>query len=49
MSPSIASSPNGWTDNELTALWFEQVFVPEDMAERVDEDKPIVLTVDGHN
>jgi len=45
---SIATSPNGWTDHELCEWWFRETFVPNALAHRVN-DKPIVLTVDGHD
>ena len=41
-------SPNGWTDNEICQAWFENVFLPYAKSRRVLNDKPIVLTLDGH-
>ena len=41
-------SPNGWTDNEICQAWFEHVFLPYAKSRRVSDDKPIVLTLDGH-
>lgn len=48
LTHSIDLSPNGWTDNVLTAEWFEKVFVPTALAAQADTSKPVVLTVDGH-
>ena len=44
----IATSPNGWTDNELGADWFEQTFVPFATAHKKTND-PILLLLDGHD
>lgn len=44
---SIALSPNGWTDDELTYLWFVKVFVPAAQS-RNASGKPIMLVMDGH-
>jgi len=41
-------SDSGWTDNELCEIWFHQSFIPNVVARRVDDNKPIVLTYDGH-
>jgi hypothetical protein len=45
--PSVSLSDNGWTDDELTFLWFKEVFVPEAQA-RNGDGRPILLLVDGH-
>ena len=46
---SIATSPTGWTDRDIFEHWFMTVFVPEAKKCCVDPDKPIVLTLDGHD
>lgn len=43
----VALSPNGWTDDELTFLWFKHVFIPAAMA-RNPNNQPILLIMDGH-
>ncbi|KAG2009463.1 hypothetical protein CC2G_015312 [Coprinopsis cinerea AmutBmut pab1-1] len=45
---SISTSENGWTDNEIATRWFKEVFVPFAMSKRVDNTKPIILIMDGH-
>ena len=46
---SIQMSENGWTARELCERWFSTVFVPFALARRVCSEKPIVLTLDGHD
>jgi hypothetical protein len=46
---SVATSPNGWTDRELTHNWFKDVFIPHAKKHQVKNDIPIILTVDGHD
>ncbi|KAF7335145.1 DDE-domain-containing protein [Mycena venus] len=47
--PSISISPNGWTDQELGALWLEKDFAPAS-AERLDDPGDYrLLILDGHN
>lgn len=46
---SIAMSHTGWTGHDIFEHWFMTVFVPEAEKCRVDPDKPIMLTLDGHN
>lgn len=45
---STMQSDSGWTDNELCEIWFRESFIPNVVARRVDDEKPIVLTFDGH-
>lgn len=45
---AVATSPNGWTDNELGAAWFEHTFLPFAAAHR-QSDAPILLFLDGHD
>ncbi|KIK45040.1 hypothetical protein CY34DRAFT_802009 [Suillus luteus UH-Slu-Lm8-n1] len=45
----IATSPNGWTDQAIGEFWFTKVFLPNAEKCRVDQEKPIVLNMDGHN
>ena len=45
---STMKSDSGWTDNELCEIWFRECFIPNVVARRVDNRKPIVLTFDGH-
>ncbi|KAF7326528.1 DDE-domain-containing protein [Mycena venus] len=46
---SISISPNGWTDQELGALWLEKDFVPAS-AEYLDNPGDYrLLILDGHN
>jgi hypothetical protein len=45
---AVATSPNGWTDNELGLKWFKQTFVPFATAHKMNDD-PILLLLDGHN
>ncbi|THU88384.1 DDE-domain-containing protein [Dendrothele bispora CBS 962.96] len=44
---SIATSPNGWTDDEIGFHWFSKTFVPQARA-RNTSGKPILLIYDGH-
>ncbi|KIL58860.1 hypothetical protein M378DRAFT_85848, partial [Amanita muscaria Koide BX008] len=44
----ISTSKSGWTDRDICLDWFRTVFVPHAESCRVN-DKPIVLTVDGHD
>ncbi|KZP26367.1 DDE-domain-containing protein, partial [Athelia psychrophila] len=44
---SIATSPNGWTDDYLCEKWFEDSFLPQAKA-RNTSGKPILLIYDGH-
>ncbi|QRV77303.1 DDE superfamily endonuclease [Ceratobasidium sp. AG-Ba] len=44
---SVAVSKNGWTDDELTYLWFKKVFVPQAVAQNTS-GRPILLLMDGH-
>ncbi len=44
---SVASSPNGWTDDYLCTEWFKKCFIPQAEARR-ETDAPILLIVDGH-
>jgi hypothetical protein len=45
---AVATSPNGWTDNELGTEWFKQTFIPFATAHKVNND-PILLLLDGHD
>lgn len=45
---AIATSPNGWTDNEIGTAWFTETFIPFANAHRVT-DAPVILLLDGHN
>ncbi|KIK59516.1 hypothetical protein GYMLUDRAFT_169520, partial [Collybiopsis luxurians FD-317 M1] len=47
----IATSENGWTDNEIGFQWFKRCFVPQATARREangTSDKPILLIYNGH-
>jgi len=44
----IVTSPNGWTDNEISTVWFLEMFIPFANSHKVT-DVPIVLLLDGHN
>ncbi|KAJ4466261.1 DDE superfamily endonuclease-domain-containing protein [Lentinula aciculospora] len=47
----LATSENGWTDNEIGFQWFKQNFIPQATARKEASglsDKPIVLLFDGH-
>jgi hypothetical protein len=46
---SVSFSPTGWTDHEIADYWFRNHFIPTAEKYRVDPEKPIVLTVDGHS
>jgi hypothetical protein len=39
---AVATSPNGWMDNELGLKWFKQTFVPFATAHKMNDD-PILL------
>ncbi|EJD05306.1 DDE-domain-containing protein, partial [Fomitiporia mediterranea MF3/22] len=45
----IASSQNGWTDQELGSLWLEKVFHPESLRKLESPDEYRLLILDGHN
>ena len=45
---AIATSPNGWTDNEIGTVWFIETFIPFANNHKVT-DAPILLLLDGHN
>src|SRR6267142_2042636 len=45
---AVATSPNGWTDNELGLEWFQQTFIPFATTHKLNDD-PILLLLDGHN
>ena len=45
---AIATSPNGWTDNEIGTAWFIETFIPFANNHKVT-DAPILLLLDGHN
>jgi len=45
---AVATSPNGWTDNEIGAAWFEQTFIPFSRTHKLN-DTPIILFLDGHD
>ena len=45
---AIATSPNGWTDNELGAKWFTEIFTPFSLSQKTNSS-PVLLFVDGHN
>jgi hypothetical protein len=44
---AIATSPNGWTNNEISTAWVLEMFIPFANSYKVT-DAPIVL-LDGHN
>ncbi|KAF8592788.1 hypothetical protein K439DRAFT_1274546, partial [Ramaria rubella] len=44
---SVATSPSGWTDDELYRLWFEKVFLLH-AASRNTSGKHILLITNGH-
>ena len=46
---SLGFSPTGWTDRQIFEHWFLSIFVPEAEKHCIDPDKPIVLTLDGHD
>ncbi|KIK73069.1 hypothetical protein PAXRUDRAFT_796294, partial [Paxillus rubicundulus Ve08.2h10] len=46
---SIATSSTGWTDWDTCKHWFTDIFVPEAEKHHVDKEKPIILTLDGHD
>lgn len=48
ISDRIATSENGWIDQELFQVWVSDWFIPFAYEHRVCDDKPIVLFVDGH-
>ena len=45
---SVATSPSGWTDNEICQEWMEQTFMPFASSKRVDKKKPVILILDSH-
>jgi hypothetical protein len=45
---AIATSPNGWTDNEISMAWFIESFIPFANSHKVNT-APILLLLDGHN
>src|SRR5580693_5640342 len=40
---AVATSPNGWTDNELGLEWFKQTFVPFATAHKMNNDPILFL------
>ena len=46
---SISISPNGWTDQELGALWLQKDFAPTTAAKLIDPTDYRLLILDGHN
>src|SRR6266704_6813228 len=46
---SIYFSESGWTDTYNCERWIEEVFIPFAKQHCVDNSKPIVLTMDGHD
>jgi hypothetical protein len=48
-SCSISISPNGWTDQELGALWLEKDFAPASATRLDDPGNYRLLILDGHN
>jgi len=48
LNTSVATSPNGCTDDFIGAEWFEKSFIPQATARNVS-GKPILLIVDGHS
>ncbi|KAG1854431.1 hypothetical protein DFJ58DRAFT_660321, partial [Suillus subalutaceus] len=40
---------SGWTDREIAEKRFSDLFVPLAEKHRVNPEKPIVLTYDGHD
>lgn len=49
MLSSISISPNGWTDQELGALWLEKDFAPASAEFLDDPGDYRLLILDGHN
>ena len=49
MFVSLSFSDSGWTDREIAVYWLEHLFVPYAEKHRVHTEKPIVLTIDGHD
>jgi hypothetical protein len=45
---AIITSPNGWTDNEISTAWFTETFIPFANAHKV-ANAPVLLLLDGHN
>ena len=45
---AVATSPNGWTDNELGTEWFKHTFIPFATAHKMNDD-PILLLLDGND
>jgi hypothetical protein len=48
MISAIATSPNGWIDNEISMAWFIETFIPFANSHKVNT-APILLLLDGHN
>ena len=46
---SIYFSESGWTDTYNCERWMDEVFIPYAKTRRVDPNKPILLTMDGHD
>lgn len=48
-------SPNGWSSNEIAVYWVEKILLPQinklrlDKDGNVDESRPILLILDGHD
>ena len=49
MQCSLYFSDSGWTDTYNCERWIREVFIPWAKRYRVDNTKPIVLTMDGHD
>jgi len=45
---TIATSSNGWTDNEIGTAWFTETFIPFANDHKV-ADAPVLLLLNGHN
>jgi hypothetical protein len=45
---TIMTSPNGWTDNEISTAWFTEMFIPFANDHKV-ANVPVLLLLDGHN
>jgi hypothetical protein len=45
---AIVTSPNSWTDNEISTAWFTETFIPFANTHKV-ADAPILLLLNGHN
>jgi hypothetical protein len=44
----IVTSPNSWTDNEISTAWFTETFIPFSNDNKVS-NAPVILLLDGHN